>query len=69
MTPKERLQTILSGQVPDFPPHFEMVFQLEKEMFGMNRKSVECRIFASEAKKKEALMAFDITLNSTFAVF
>jgi hypothetical protein len=32
MKPKQRLELILSGQVPDVPPHWEMVFQLEKDM-------------------------------------
>ncbi len=28
---------ILRGEVPDAPPHFELVFQIEKEYFGMDR--------------------------------
>jgi uroporphyrinogen decarboxylase len=34
-TNKARLQAILRGQIPDVPPHFELVFQLGKEAFGM----------------------------------
>lgn len=36
MTSKERLQTVLNGGAPDFPPHFEMVFQLGRECFGLD---------------------------------
>jgi hypothetical protein len=36
MTGKERLECILNGHVPDSPPHWELVFQIEKEMFGMD---------------------------------
>lgn len=35
MTNKSRLEAILRGQSPDVPPHFELVFQLEKEAFGI----------------------------------
>lgn len=34
-TNKTRLEAILRGEVPDVPPHFELVFQLEKEAFGI----------------------------------
>jgi uroporphyrinogen decarboxylase len=40
MTGRERLQHILDGKTPDAPPHWELVFQLEKEMFGMDPDSV-----------------------------
>ena len=36
MTGKERLECVLNGQIPDAPPHWELVFQLEKEMFGID---------------------------------
>lgn len=39
MTPKERLQTILDGGIPDVPPHFELVFQIEDSVFGIDRPS------------------------------
>jgi hypothetical protein len=35
-TGKQRLECVLNGQVPDVPPHWELVFQIEKEMFGMD---------------------------------
>jgi len=40
MTGKERLQLILDGQIPDRPPHWELVFQLEKAMLGMDPAQV-----------------------------
>jgi len=40
MTGKERLQLILDGQIPDRPPHWELVFQLEKAMLGMDPDAV-----------------------------
>ena len=40
MTGKQKLELILSGGVPDTPPHWELVFQIQKEMFGMDRSAV-----------------------------
>ncbi len=40
MTGKEKLQRILDGGIPDTPPHWELVFQIEKEMFGMDQETV-----------------------------
>jgi len=40
MTGKEKLRMILEGQIPDSPPHWELVFQIEKEMFGMDRGAI-----------------------------
>ncbi len=37
MTPKERMQTILDGGTPDAPPHWELVYQIEDEVFGLDR--------------------------------
>ena len=37
MTQKERLQLILDGGCPDVPPHWELVYQIEDEVFGMDR--------------------------------
>ena len=34
MNGKERLQAVFDGKIPDKVPHFELVFQLEKEAFG-----------------------------------
>ena len=40
MNGKERLRTLLDGSIPDQPPHWELVFQIEKEMFGMDPEGV-----------------------------
>lgn len=40
MTGKEKLECILNGKIPDSPPHWELVFQIEKEMFGMDPDAV-----------------------------
>lgn len=34
MTPKERLESILNGKVPDKVPHFELDFQIPEQAFG-----------------------------------
>lgn len=36
ITNKQRLETVLRGEGPDTPPHFELVFQLEHEAFGID---------------------------------
>ena len=36
MTNKDRLRMVLDGGVPDYPPHFELEFQLGKEWFGFD---------------------------------
>ncbi len=36
MSGKEALQMVLNGQSPKNPPHWELVFQIEKEMFGLD---------------------------------
>jgi uroporphyrinogen decarboxylase len=40
MTGKEKLELMLRGGIPETPPHWELVFQIEKEMFGMDRDAV-----------------------------
>jgi len=40
MTNKKSMELILDGQVPRKPPHWELDFQIEKEMFGMDRDAV-----------------------------
>jgi uroporphyrinogen decarboxylase len=64
MNNKESLQLIFNGGVPDFPPHFELTFQIEKEMFDMDRKAIEDRPFSSEADRKKVLIEFDIELKT-----
>jgi uroporphyrinogen decarboxylase len=36
VTPKDSLQMILNGGIPPAPPHWELVFQIEHDMFGMD---------------------------------
>lgn len=36
MTGKERILTTLRFQEPDHPPHFEVMFELEKQAFGLS---------------------------------
>ncbi len=40
MTGKQKLELILAGGVPDTPPHWELVFQIEKGLFGMDGAAV-----------------------------
>jgi len=41
MTNKARLEAVLAGRPVDMPPHFELVFQLEEEAFGIKLLSGE----------------------------
>ena len=43
MTNKQRLESLLRGGVPDSPPHFELLFQIEKTYFGMDVEEVRQR--------------------------
>lgn len=51
MTPRERLQAVLDGRIPDRVPHFELVFQLEKEATGKTWPSPEALLKASAKEK------------------
>jgi uroporphyrinogen decarboxylase len=55
MTLRERLATVLNGGIPDKVPHFELVFQLEKEAFGKTWPGPEQFNKASE-KEREYLL-------------
>jgi uroporphyrinogen decarboxylase len=35
--PKERLQMVLDGVAPEAPPHWELVYQIEDKVFGLDR--------------------------------
>jgi len=57
---KERLQTLLDGGIPDVPPTWELVFQIQEEFFGVEpRKAVRTRTYGSEAEKQQALWHYD----------
>jgi len=43
MTGRKQLEMILDGKVPATPPHWELVFQIEKDMFGMDLDAVPKR--------------------------
>lgn len=60
MSGKERLQTLLDGGIPDAPPTWELVFQIQEEFFGMpHRRTVRNATYGSEAAKREALWQYD----------
>lgn len=60
MTNRERLVTLLQGGVPDIPPHFELLFQLEKEYFGMDVESLKQRTYGTQAERNLAMEQFYI---------
>ena len=54
MTGKERMLKTLRFEQPDRPPHFEIMFQLEEEAFGMNFPPENAwGGFSPDEKKKE----------------
>jgi uroporphyrinogen decarboxylase len=53
---------VLSGRVPDRPPHFELDFQLGKEMFELDFEAVRTRHHGSEAARQDALLKLHIEL-------
>lgn len=61
-TNKDRLVTILGGGIPDFPPHFEIAFQLGREFFGLDWQAVNSAPYSSEAGREKALEDFHIDL-------
>jgi uroporphyrinogen decarboxylase len=64
MTNKQRFETVLSGGIPDAPPHFEIDFHLGKEMFGLDGSLLEARDFSSERDKQEAHAEFHLELQT-----
>ena len=62
MTNKDRLASILDGEVPDVPPHFELDFHLGREMFGLEVAEVRERTYASDAARLDALLGIHIEL-------
>ena len=57
---KQRLQTLLDGGIPDAPPHWELVFQIQEPFFGMpHRSTVRNATYGSEEQKKLALWQYD----------
>jgi len=62
MTNKDRLLRVLNGKVSDRPPHFELEFQLGKEMFGLDIEAVREKDYSSEAARQDALLKLHIEL-------
>ena len=62
MTGKDRLLMVLNGRVPDRPPHFELDFQLGKEMFELDLEAARERDYGSEAARQDALLKLHIEL-------
>ena len=62
MTPKQRLQTILDGGVPDVPPHFELVFQIEDTVFGLDRPSAIDELDLLDREKMDRQIKLNIEL-------
>lgn len=58
LNPRQRLEMLLKGAVPDVPPHFELVFQLEKEMFNMDWQTVREGVYSSAEQKRHAGLVF-----------
>ena len=40
MTNRQHLETLLRGGVAEIPPHFELLFQIEKTYFGMDVEAI-----------------------------
>lgn len=63
MTNKDRLQTLLNGSIPDVPPTWELVFQIQEPFFGMPpRQVVQDAVYGSEEQKKLALWQYDFEI-------
>lgn len=62
MTGKDRLQKLLDGGIPDIPPTWELVFQIQDDFWGMDRQAVKSKTYGSETEKQEALWQFDFAV-------
>lgn len=58
MTEKERLKDVMDGRIPDKVPHFELVFQLEKEAVGKSWATYEEFINASQKDREKYFETF-----------
>ncbi|MBN1341649.1 MAG: hypothetical protein JXQ73_03165 [Phycisphaerae bacterium] len=54
MTSRERLETALGFREPDRPPHFEQMFELTEEAFGL-REPTEAEYAAATGSERERL--------------
>jgi len=55
MSSKKRLEEVFAGRIPDKVPHFELVFQLEKEVFGKSWPTYE-QMSKASPKEREYLL-------------
>lgn len=51
---------LLEGGIPDAPPHWELVFQIPREMFGMDPAAVADAPYGSQAARDDALRGFHL---------
>ena len=57
---KERLQTLLAGGIPDVPPTWELVFQIQETFFGMPKSStVWNATYGSKEQRRLACWNYD----------
>lgn len=57
------LQMLLDGGIPEAPPTWELVFQIQESFFGMPaRETVESRVYGSEMARKRALWEYDFEI-------
>lgn len=55
MTNRDRLSLILAGAIPDAPPHWELVFQIEREFFGIDPAPVHAAAYPTSAARDRAV--------------
>jgi len=61
MTPRQRLQAVFDGRIPDKVPHFELVFQIPEEAFGQSWPTFEDMRAATSGERERLLERhFDI---------
>lgn len=51
MTNKERMQVLLDGGVPDVPPHWELVYQISRQTYGIHPDQVNERTWSDNTAK------------------
>ncbi len=61
MTPRQRLQKVFDREIPDRVPHFELVFQLEQEAFGLSWPTPE-EVGRASAAERETLLERTFTI-------
>lgn len=64
MTNKQRLQLLLDGGIPDVPPHWELVFQIPKEMFGIDPDQLTAQAASDGAANARERLAHHIDVSN-----